>query len=96
MKQLLGEIKKVSLSFNKVSKQIIKYGLIPVMAIYVLAAVLYILAGRFVDYYFAMQLIRDLLKTGQDCFSVVFSSAFFIEIFVLATGIKFAEDKKKD
>ncbi|HOA33507.1 MAG: hypothetical protein GXY95_03515 [Clostridiales bacterium] len=96
MKELFNELKKIINSMNSFSKNVIKYGSIPVIAVYALAAIMYIFAGRVVDYFFAMQICRDLLTMGKDFFSVIFVSALFFEIIATATGMKYVEAKNKD
>lgn len=93
---MFGEIAKIFKNMNKISKKLMLYGMIPVGIIFLASLVLYITAGRQLEYYTAMQLFADLFTLGKEMLGVIMVPALLIEIVDTATGKQRAEAQAED
>lgn len=97
MKNLFHSVHNTLKNMNKISKNALIFGCIPIFLLYAAAAFLYITAGRLIEYYTAAQLMYTLLDIGKELIGAVFVTSLIVELIDIATGKEneAAEDKKK-
>ena len=79
-------VRELIADMNIYSKWIIRIGSILVAAVYTAALLVRVAAGRYIDYYYAVNLCAELLYCGKECVGAVYVPALLLELFDMAGG----------
>ena len=77
---MISKIHEFARELKRASKRIIKYVGILILILYTLAVVTYLLAGRGIDYYVALDISQQLMKCINPCIWIAGLGILFFEV----------------
>lgn len=86
LKKTAGEVRDMLRQVNPYSRWIVRIGSLIVFTVYTAALLVRVCAGRYIDYYTAVNLCGELLACGKECVGAVYVPAMLLEIFDIAGG----------